>query len=283
MNIQLLRDGLFVNKQNQMFSGYKFKTRMTETKYKSLIIYTKCQNCKTAVLFISGGIKMNLVHYIQQFIDEIDIRDKDLFVPDNVTQFNLCLIGELTKFVKTRIVGTYDKLIIIGFSMGAVIGSHVLAKLVGINKQMICIDSPFCISEMLENISKSFSIWRPDIFSLYKYTIQLTGQEYTYKNIFDITNLAEYEQFLKTYFGFTNYRYWSTMNPLLRNCKITYLYNKLDPIVMHRENRIHRKRYRRKLDKSVKWCQYKIDYDKPGHCTEWVDDGRIIHQLRKFI
>ncbi len=257
---------------------------MSVSKYKSLTIYSKLQASRTALLLLSGGIDLYYVHYVKKFIDDMNIKDKDIFVPENESQLNLCLIKEVTDFVKRRIVGKYDRLVIVGFSMGAALGSHILAGITGIEKRLVCIDSPVRISKSIDNLVDARITWRPDIFSLYKYTIRLATGGYSYKNILDITNLREYEHYLEKHFGLTNYPYWSSMNPKMKDCSVAYLYNKLDPIIIYRENRRNVKWFRRRLHWSSHWRQYELAYDKPGHCTEWIEPtSALINQIKNLL
>ena len=282
--IRYWKMGLYVDKINASNRPYVIKTKMSVSKYKSLTIYSKLQASRTALLLLSGGIDLYYVHYVKKFIDDVNINNRDIFVPENESQLNLCLIGEVTDFVKRRIVGKYDKLIVVGFSIGAVIGSHVLADITGIEKRLVCIDSPICISNMLSNATRGFSIWRPDILTLYKYTIRLATGSYSYKNILDILSLRDYEKYLEKHFGLTNYKYWSTMYPKIKDCDIVYLFNKQDPIIIYRENRPFIRRFRRRLHRSTTWRQYELAYDKPGHCTEFIEPNLgLINQIKTFL
>ncbi len=171
----------------------------------------------------------------------------------------------------------YKSLTIIGCSMGGVIGSHILSRL-DIKKKLICIDTPFCIYKTIPLVfEEHFCFWRPDIYSLYKYTIELVQGTYNYADIFNITNMKQYEEYLFLYFGITNYEFLSTMNPDIKNCTVFSFYNEEDPVVIRSFNYVNH--FISKLDNTSSFKEIKINDCGSGHCTEWVENNDFLKQI----
>jgi hypothetical protein len=180
----------------------------------------------------------------------------------------------------------YSKITIVGCSVGGIVGSHILSKVDKTNKKLICIDSPFNLyASTLEAYEKQFVIWRPDIYVLYRETMELVQKDiYNYTDVLKITSMAQYMEYVSKHFGITDYKHLSAINPNIQNCEIISFYNEYDPVLIRHVGVPTVQSFSSRLDKSSTFKEYRIRCDVPGHCTEWLNDNStFIRQLKKII
>lgn len=284
-------DGLIVNKNAREIERYVLKSKFKRMRKNGMTVYKRGRKSDKVVVFLSGGAVLKFTNYIQKLIDDLHIKNADILVFENNDAFNLTCIPKIADILQTM---DYKDLTIVGCSMGGVIGSHLMSALnhLDIKKTLVCIDTPFHIcSTIPQAFEQSFCVWRPDIYSLYKTTIEIVQEKYNYSDIFKITNLEQYKQYVFLHFGIDNYEFLSSMNPDIKKCAVISLYNELDPVVIRRFNIPTVDAYKRLLDSSSTFQEVCIKSDGPGHCTEWASEAtaseanrsEFIRQLRKFI
>ena len=213
-DFQLFMDGLTINKHAREIEKHILKTRFKRIRKNGMTIYKQNRKSNTAVVFLSGGVVLQFTSYLQKLIDDLHIKNVDVLVFENKSAFNLTCVPNIIANLQS-----YNNVTIIGCSMGGVIGSHVLA---GLDKQkkLICIDTPFCPNASTkEAFEKHFVIWRPDIYSLYQSAIRLAEGSYNYIDVFKITTLRQYQQYLFDHFGMTanDHDFYSSMNPNIKS------------------------------------------------------------------
>lgn len=280
-DLQLLMDGLIINKQNKKLTGYILKSKFKRIRKNQMTIYKQNNHSKKVVVFFSGGAVLKFTHYLQKLVDDLSLRHCDVLVFEKLGHFNLTCIQGIANFLNNT---NYTNIIIIGCSMGGVIGSHVLSKLDVITKRLICIDAPFHLYSVIPlAFENKQCIWRPDIYELYKHTIEIVQGYYIFYDLFQITNLEQYKKYVSKHFDITDYEFASSMNPEIKNAEIISLYNLEDPVVIRSYSIPTVENYKKHLDNSCIFKEVCITYDGPGHCTEWVSDAsEIIRQLRKY-
>ena len=96
-------------------------------KFGNLNICRHSKNSRTAVITLSGGARLEFCQYIQKLVDGLDL-DADIYGIENSANFNFCCVGDIVDFIRSI---DYDELIVMGFSMGGILGSQVLAQLNG--------------------------------------------------------------------------------------------------------------------------------------------------------
>ena len=277
-DLQMLMDGLFVQKQSDTIEGYILKSKFKRKLINGFTVYKQDRKSNKVVVFVSGGSVLTFTHYVQKLVDDLSLRHCDILVFEKLGHFNLTCIQGIADILQT-----YSHITIVGCSLGGVIGSHVLSKLDGKTKRLICIDTPFHIYSSIPLICENKQcIWRPDIYELYKCTIDIVQESYSLTDLFQITNMKQYETYVSKHFGITNYECMSSMNPEIQNTEIISFYNEFDPVVVRSYSIPTVEKYKKKLDKSSTCKEVCIKYDYPGHCTEWATDRKIIRQLRKL-
>jgi hypothetical protein len=271
-DLELFMDGLTTNKHAREIEKHVLKNKFKRIRKNGMTIYKQNRKSNTAVVFLSGGVVLQFTPYLQKLIDDLHIRDRDILVFENKTAFNLTCMKQITRYLQKS---DYNNVTIIGCSMGGVIGSHVLA---GLNKQkrLICIDTPFRPNESIkEAFEQHFVIWRPDIYSLYQSAIRLAEGSYNYTDVFKITSIRQYQQYLFDHFGMTanDHDFYSSMNPNINNGEIISFYNEEDPVCIRHISIQTVERYKRILDKTSSFKEVRIRYNGAGHCTEWISEA----------
>ena len=275
-DLQMFMDGLHINKQNKKMDDYVMKTKLNTRNYKGMTVYYTHKKTDNVTLFINGGAVLKLTHYLQKLIDDLQIKN-NILVFENKTTLNLKCIGKMVSYIRRQ---KYKSLTIIGCSMGGVIGSHILSRIDIEKKKLICIDTPFCIYNTIPEVfEEQICFWRPDIFALYKLTIELVQGSYNYTDIFKITTMKQYEEYIFTHFGITNYEFLSTMNPNIKGCKIISFYNEEDPVVIRSFSIPTVQHFIKHLDNTSNFKEIKINDCEPGHCTEWAEINDFMKQI----
>jgi len=280
-DLQLFIDGLICRRDQKSMGKYVLKSKFKRIRKNGMTIYKQDRKSEKVVIFLSGGAVLKFTHCLQKLVDLLSLKNCDVLVFENRETLNLTCVPNISEYIQSK---NYTEVTIVGCSMGGVIGSHILSRLNNIEKKLICIDTPFrlCLT-IIQAFEEGFCIWRPDIYSLYRHTIEIVEEEY---NLFQITNFEQYRQFVFQHFGVDNYEFLSSMNPDIKNGKIISLFNEEDPIVIRHYSIPTVETYKQLLDNSSKFKEVRIKNHGPGHCTEWAyqdTSRRFIDQLRKFI
>jgi hypothetical protein len=285
-DLQLFMDGMICKKNQTVIERHCLQTTFKRMRKKKMTIYKHDKKSEKAVIFLSGGVELRFASYIQKLIDDLSLKNCDILVFEKLSAFNLTYIQNIVAILQTM---GYSEITIVGFSMGGVIGSHVMSGLnhLDIKKTLICIDTPFHIHSTIPlAFEQNFCIWRPDIYVLYKNTVELIQPKYHYYDVFQITTLEQYKRYNSEHFGVTNYEFLSSMNPDIKNAKVISFYNEEDPVVIRHFNIPIVDNYLDNLDKSSKFKEIRIKHCGPGHCTEWMTKRgarKFVRQLRIFI
>jgi hypothetical protein len=108
---------------------YASPTKYERRKFRDLDILWHSKNSRTALITLSGGSRLEFCQYIQKLVDGLEL-DADIYGLENSGTFNFCCIEDIADFVRS-VADKYDNLIVMGFSMGGVLGSQVMAQLGG--------------------------------------------------------------------------------------------------------------------------------------------------------
>jgi esterase/lipase len=171
---------------NQIWMDYLYKNsplEMSEYKYEidgnklSANIYKTNNNSKKIILFLSGGCILKFDMYIKKTI--IDLQEK---YPEISEKYEFILyekhdkssVGSIYKDVCMYIKDLYEsikfeELVIIGYSAGGVIASHVMSclKEYSFKKKIITYDSPFQILDSLRVLGNNL-FYRIDYYFSYR-------------------------------------------------------------------------------------------------------------------
>jgi pimeloyl-ACP methyl ester carboxylesterase len=296
---------------------WKYETPIKYERYKfrDLDIWRHSKNSRTVVITLSGGCRLEFCQYIQKLVDGLDL-DADIYGIDNFNTFNFCCIGDIADFIRSI---DYDELIVMGFSMGGVLGSQVLAQLnAGWNQRcrephesrgvagvatssqrqhswqrpppatLVVIGTPFNINNSTDLFDNHMQLYRIDFSHLYykAFRNSLNHNRGTLPS--DVLTLGKYDgyaRFIERIYALPNFRFLMKINPNIPNCRVLSFYNNLD-LLVHRELNIPDiELLKSELDASSTFEEYAFETWVPGHNSEWAQEAnrKIICQQMQHV
>jgi hypothetical protein len=268
-------------KSNKVFTKRKFPNNST--------IYSFGSNNTKALVLLSGGSQLSNANFIRKTVDDLCIENEyDVFVYENKIQLNFLCIGNIVDWLQTEIRPKYDDLVIIGFSNGGIIASHVMHHLentIGtpdfITKKLITIDSMNHMFNFLKIYEKN-KTYRQDIMGCYMsaYCNSLSHFHlYDRLDILDVfknTNLKKATQYFTKMYNVdrTDIKHLSTMKYDLRNCKIVNIYSHFDPIIQRYYNKQAYKQLMKKISPETKANITNISFPMITHCSQMFDEEK---------
>jgi len=260
-----------------MVSGY-YHYQLQSYKYNGeiktvdkLYYYNREKPNKKLVLFLNGGTRLNPGHNIEKIISELMSKkvDYDIATYINMTTHNLLCTKDICKTIRRL---DYQEIDVVGLSVGTLIGSHVLHKLIRkgtpIRLKLICIDP---IMNMYDSAIRTFTnnyIYRPDLLQHFPEAFFNARQLFHcgYSELFQMTNMDNYVAFLGRHYGLSTGKYKRLVRFQfdLPNCNVHLIHTLNDPVVIFEENRYQYKDVGRN-----KTCKVHNHYiaDEISHCT----------------
>jgi hypothetical protein len=234
-----LIDLLHVSKVNNSYSNYKLRTEFKQKQYGKYTIYAYEDTANVdSILFLSGGCELVFNSCVKKFCDELIINHEinkkyNIYVFENTSTLNILCVDQIKEFCKTL----YN-VIILGFSNGGVIGSHVATSLTNCN--LICYNSGFDIVKSIEQMHETNSVFRIEIYQYYS-KIYLNACRNCNPNIslfefFQLYNTKNIGLFVNKYYGITAEQYRNLMRMQFPNCEMHCIHAINDPIVLFSNN-----------------------------------------------
>lgn len=280
---ELFLYGLFARSDATFLESYMSHTKYYVSQYKSLTVYKRPakQSSLGAVLLLSGGCRLWFTKYMQKFADDMDC-EHDLYICENFNTYNMLCIDDLASFVKQ--LGSVP-LTIIGFSMGGVIGSHVLAR-AGRKATLITFDTPYAIP-VSTRLYDTFYFWRMDIAHLYWLAV-FNCPESNIRDLAETTSFGGYARFIERRYGITYDEFiaLNTMNPNMRKCRVVSFYSCCDPIIHRTSHLPVVEDFKSNLHKSSSFVEREFAVLQPGHCTVMAkpeNSSVICRQIREYL
>lgn len=268
---------------------WKYETPIKYERYKfrNLDIWRYSKNSRTAVITLSGGCRLEFCQYIQKLVDGLDL-DADIYGIENFDTFNFCCIDDIADFIRSI---AYDNLIVMGFSMGGILGSQVLAQLNGDcgNTKLIVIGTPFNINNSTDLFDNHMQLYRIDFSHLYykAFRNSLNHNRGTLPS--DVMTLGKYDgyaRFIERIYALPNFRFLMKINPNIPNCRVISFYNNCE-LLVHRELNIPDiEQLKSELDASSTFEEYAFETWTPGHNSEWAQETNrkiICQQMRHVL
>jgi pimeloyl-ACP methyl ester carboxylesterase len=268
---------------------WKYTTPVQYERYKfgNLDIWRHSKNSRTAVITLSGGCRLEFCQYIQKLVDGLDL-DADIYGIENFANYNFCCVGDIADFIRSI---DYDTLIVMGFSMGGILGSQVLAQLNGDcgNTTMVVIGTPFNINNSTELFDNHMKLYRVDFSHLYYKAFRNSLNHNRGTLLSDMLTLGNYDgyaRFIERIYTLPNFRFLMKINPNIPNCRVISFYNNRE-IVSNRERNIPDvEQFKSELDASSTFEEYAFDTWVPGHSSEWAQEANlqiIVKQIRSVL
>jgi len=262
MEAELLLYGLVAFPDIIGLNFYSSKTDFKKSQFGSLTVYSSgSYPTKKSVLLVSGADRLEFHGYIRKFVDDMNF-DCNVYCCENLNNYNMLCIDEMVAFVKS--LGKVQ-LTIIGFSLGGVIGSHIVSRL-NQRTKLITVDTPYNFPESSLNHYDNFRYWRIDIIGLYWQAVAHSGSM-DYRDWCDATSLRGYALFIERNYGisYKEFKRLNRMNPHLTNCRVISVYSCRDPLVYRPIHRDILAKFRLDLDPSSSYEEHEYSY--PSHCS----------------
>lgn len=153
---------------------YKNKTILNILEYDNnnpTIYYTRLpEHYDTKILvYLSGVIEFKYTQYIDKTLQHMKKYNIPSFVYENTNELMFLCVDDISNFITFLSKKYVDKeIIILGFSAGGIIASHVVANLRNIKniKRFITYDTPYSLDKVIKTFYNSYII-RFDIFISY--------------------------------------------------------------------------------------------------------------------
>jgi pimeloyl-ACP methyl ester carboxylesterase len=282
MELERLLKGAMTLPDMNFLKRYISPTKYEVSKYMNLTVHKRSakRSHNGAVLLISGGSRLDFAKYAQKFADDLD-HDCDLYICTNCNTINILCVDELASFVKQ--LGSVP-LTVIGFSMGGVIGSHVLAR-AGRKATLITIDTHFSWPTSVCEY-EDFFWYRID--RVFYWMTAINSLDFNFSDLREVTSFDGYAKFIERRYGLSRDECirLNSMNPNMRNCHVASFYLRED-VMIHRKSHLPVVgNFRRNLHKSSTFAEHEISLSCPGHCTSMVkpENSRILcRQIRKCL
>lgn len=273
----------FLNISNSKIvkSIYNYKLKDGD-KEQSATIYRTNRGSKKIIMFFSGSFLLEKHFYINKIMYDLELEYENLmknyeficYEKNNKTSFDICedIYNYISHLDKEN--GKIEELILIGFSSGGVVASHVMSKCkyMSCKKKIITYDTPWQVHENVNNFKNNL-IFRLDII-FFRTVHKVYSNHYNYneikqyltnkkwnsgtvemaKLIQDIHNMS-FEKFYElTGFNFD----------LSPDTKVYNIYSKKDPFVFRE---ISDEFIKTNNDK-IKFINKNIEKNTIGHCTD---------------
>lgn len=282
METELLLYGLFSVTDIISVQIYTGRTQFTKSTFENLTVYSRLHpGSKRNVLLISGGCRLEFHPYMQKFVDDMDF-PCNVYICENMNTYNMLCIPELVAFANTL-----RRLTVIGFSMGGVIGSHVIAQANRRDSTLVTVDTPYNMPLSALQLYDNFRLYRIDIIGLYWPAVLFSGST-CLKDWMTTTNIRGYAAFIERTYGisYADFLRLNTMNPNLNNCRVISFYSSRDPLVYRPAHLDILDGFRKKLPTSSTFEEHEFAVSRPAHCSVMVNDrnsGIICKQIKDVV
>jgi len=157
--------GFYKNKTTINILDYDNNTDINPTIY-----YTRLPENydKQILVYLSGALEFRYTSYIDKTIQHMEKYNIPSFVYENTNKLMFICVDDIYNFIIYLTNKYVDKeIIILGFSAGGIIASHVIEKLLNIKniKRFITYDSPYSLDKTIKSFINSYI--RFDIFMAY--------------------------------------------------------------------------------------------------------------------
>lgn len=259
-------------------------------------IYTSSAQSKPKILLIiSGSYNLTYDVYIKKLVNDLYkihpsmIKTYQIIVFEKLDKSSIIMHKDIAQYIAdihSKI--PIEELIIIGFSSGGVVASHIMHELseYAFNKKIITYDTPYQVHDNVSAFGKNL-FYRIDIY-FFSIVYDVYKRHYNYAElqhkIDSIVNINEWfngaDKMMKLICSMHNF----THEELLQhtqfcfaqspNTKIINIYNNKDPFV-NRQTHINFMKNNNVLDKQIT----NIEKNTVGHCSDMSFGHRYLHDI----
>lgn len=257
------------------------------------IYYTKLPNKddKKILVFLAGGVEFRYTSYIDQTIYNLRKYNFPCFVYENFHKLSFKSDKYIAEWIRNNLCEKYpDKeVILIGFSIGGTIGSHIIGHLTktqlpNINR-IITYDSPHSLNKSLKLCMKNW-ILRFDIFVAYLYSLVFNKLYGYLKERTKITFWGGYN-FIKdtAHYVFDEKNENKSLDTFYKIVNMNYnlpYYIKMYNINSTNDIFIdynHNKKIINDVNNKINYEIIVVDYHEPSHCSDmyYNDNSQILY------
>lgn len=144
------------NNKNIIKTEYKYKLNNSITEH-SATLYKTNKNVKKIILFLSGSYALEFHQYIAKIMYDLDkeyndiIKNYELICYEKSNKTSFDIYDDIYNYISylDEKLDKIEELVIIGFSAGGVVGSHILQRCKNMNfkKKLITYNTPFQVYE----------------------------------------------------------------------------------------------------------------------------------------
>ena len=237
-------------------------------------------DAKKVILFLSGCYNLGYHAYIAKTMHDLEynhgdiMRDYELICFEKYDQSSIIIYDDVAHYIKNSL-NEIDKLVLVGFSAGGCVASHIMARLkdCSFKKRIITYDTPWQVQDNVEHFQGN-TLYRPDIL-FYSRVYETYSTHYNYEDIkqhLDSSNhgsgASGLVKIIQNVHGFTREEMYEITGFNLDQTPDTRVYNiisKWDPFVVREgvhdafveRNRANIKFYNKVIEKSC-----------IGHCSD---------------
>jgi len=251
-------------------------------------IYKTNNKAKRLIVIISGSYKLSYDVYIQKFI--YDIKNNPYFHP-KYGQYEIIIFEKLDKssinihkdvaeYIKSiNNENQIQELILLGFSSGGVVASHIMNQLYEFDfkKKIITYDTPWQVMDNVLSFKDNF-LYRPDVlFFMIVHEIYSNHynsseiKQHLIKSNTGVNGAIELVDMIKKIHGFSHEEMYNItgFNIYQTNeTKVINIWCKHDPFV----NRKTHENYGIKIMDKIQFIIYNIEKETVGHCTDLLTE-----------
>ncbi len=259
-------------------------------------IYRATPRSNKVILFVSGAFCLELHIYISKIMNDIL-----LHYPDIASQYELIcfekkdtssivMYDDVAYFIETiHKEIQLEELILIGFSSGGVISSHILSRLnhISCKKLLITYDTPWQIRDNVKSFS--FNRYYRIDFIFYLYVYLTYQRHYNYEEIKKWVNYDKwtngYEELVsmiqhihqfddETFDLLTGFNY-----NLSEDVKVVNIYHEYDPLVVRKSHDV----FYEKNKSRIVFQNHFICKKKIGHCSDMWNSIEYLEDIVQTI
>jgi hypothetical protein len=282
---------------NSFYYDFFYKQKITNIlSYKyddATIYYTRIptKSDKKILVFLAGGVEFKYTNYIDQTIYNLRKYDFPCFVYENMHKLSFKSDEYIAEWIRKMLCQQYpDKeIILIGFSIGGTIGSHIIGHLTkshlpNINR-LITYDTPHSLNKSLKMVGQNWLL-RFDIVVSYLFK-QVFERLYGHlKNKISTTFWQGYKYIKSTsYYVFDENNENKSLDMFYKivnmNYKLPYyikmynIHSTKDLFIDYYQN----KRLITDVSNNIDYEIILVDYHEPSHCSDmyYNDNSTILY------
>ena len=245
-------------------------------------IYRTNRQSKKLILFFSGGYLLEYHYYIRKLMHDLDaefgsiMANYELVCYEKENKSSFDIYDDVFSYIShlDNELGTIEELILIGFSAGGVVASHVMEKCKNMTckKKIITYDTPWQVHENVDSFKNNW-VFRFDIIFFWR-VYNIYTNHYNYEDIkHHLGNTKwnngsnELTKIIKNVHGCSdaNFLKMTEFNfDQLEDTQVYNIYSYKDPFAIHEIS----KKFIEKNKSRIKFRNKNIEKTTMGHCSD---------------